>query len=184
MATERDITTVGEIRSYTGRWPTPLNLKPADVCVEDVAHSLSLICRFGGHCSSFFSVAEHSIMVAQRVPPKFRLTALLHDATEAYLGDMVRPVKRHPDMAAYCFAETIAHIAVHTALGGTFPHDPIIKQADDEQLAWEFDHMRDVKGRAWMTPIVAERAFLNEYWRLVIAQATPTPPHSTTKDSS
>ncbi|MCY1366462.1 hypothetical protein D9M69_533590 [compost metagenome] len=59
----------------------------------DIAHSLSMQCRFNGHTRSFYSVAQHCCLVADLVPAEHQLAALLHDATEAYVGDMVRPLK-------------------------------------------------------------------------------------------
>lgn len=59
----------------------------------DIAHSLSMQCRFNGHSRSFYSVAQHCCLVADLVPAEHQLAALLHDATEAYVGDMVRPLK-------------------------------------------------------------------------------------------
>jgi 5'-deoxynucleotidase YfbR-like HD superfamily hydrolase len=59
----------------------------------DIAHALSLLCRFNGHTSQLYSVAHHSLLVADLVPAEDQLAALLHDATEAYLGDMTRPLK-------------------------------------------------------------------------------------------
>lgn len=77
--------------SGTQFWP--LDPRPEEVHAEDVAHALSHVCRFGGHCRQFYSVAEHSVRVAMLLPPPLRLWGLLHDAAEAYLGDMVRPLK-------------------------------------------------------------------------------------------
>lgn len=68
--------------------PTADMVDPADI-----AHSLSMQCRFNGHTSSFYSVAQHCCLVADLVPAEHQLHALLHDATEAYVGDMVRPLK-------------------------------------------------------------------------------------------
>lgn len=61
---------------------------------RDIAHALANICRFNGHTHAFYSVAQHSCIVADLVPDEHKLAALLHDATEAYIGDMVRPLKR------------------------------------------------------------------------------------------
>ncbi|WP_460097788.1 phosphohydrolase [Pseudomonas sp. S3_C01] len=66
---------------------------------RDIAHSLAHLCRFNGHTREFYSVAQHSCLVADLVPAEHKLAALLHDATEAYIGDMVRPLKQW--MCAY-----------------------------------------------------------------------------------
>ena len=68
--------------------PTAAMVDPADI-----AHSLSMQCRFNGHTNQFYSVAQHCLLVADLVPVEHQLAALLHDATEAYVGDMVRPLK-------------------------------------------------------------------------------------------
>jgi len=60
---------------------------------RDISHALAHLCRFNGHCRDFYSVAQHSCIVADLVPEEHKLAALLHDATEAYVGDMVRPLK-------------------------------------------------------------------------------------------
>jgi uncharacterized protein len=70
-----------------------LTPKPHQIHTADIAHSLANICRFNGHTSNHYSVAQHSLMVSAIVPPEDALAGLLHDATEAYVGDMVRPLK-------------------------------------------------------------------------------------------
>jgi hypothetical protein len=71
----------------------PADPRPEDVNIADIAHALANLCRWGGHCPHFYSVAEHSVLVSYQVPREHALTALMHDATEAYLGDVPRPIK-------------------------------------------------------------------------------------------
>src|SRR5208283_3910606 len=81
------------IQTWTGRKFSLLDPQPEDVCIEDIAHALTNICRFNGHCRGFYSVAQHSVHVADLVPTPYKLDALLHDAGEAYYGDITRPQK-------------------------------------------------------------------------------------------
>ena len=88
------ITTVTGIHFY------PLNPNPKDIDIEDIAHALSLICRANGHFRHFYSVAQHCIACAEEAiergySPEVILGCLLHDASEAYLCDVTRPVKKH-----------------------------------------------------------------------------------------
>lgn len=79
-----------------GRRFWPFDPKPEDVSMVDIAHSLSLTCRWGGRCSVWYSVAQHSLHVMQlvkRTDPHLAWHALLHDAAEAYIGDVVSPLK-------------------------------------------------------------------------------------------
>lgn len=64
-----------------------------DINIDDISNSLSKICRFGGHTSTFYSVAQHSILVAAMAPADIKREALLHDGTEAYVGDVISPLK-------------------------------------------------------------------------------------------
>ena len=91
------------------------------VCLPDVAHSLGQICRFGGHCKRHYSVAEHSLLVAEilrfrGLPAAGQLAGLLHDAHEAYCGDMPTPIKRALGEPWRRFESGIEK-AVHAALG-------------------------------------------------------------------
>ena len=81
------------ITTYTGKKFHFLEPKQEEIDIKDIAHALSLTCRFGGQCKEFYSVAEHSIRVAEIVPEKYKLLALLHDASEAYMPDLPRPIK-------------------------------------------------------------------------------------------
>ena len=81
------------IQTFSGWRFFVLNPEPQDVFLMDLAHALSLICRFTGHTRRFYSVAQHSVLASFHVPPVYALEALLHDASEAYLCDVSRPVK-------------------------------------------------------------------------------------------
>lgn len=86
---------------YSGKRYHPLDPRVEDIDPLDIAHALSMLCRYGGHITRFYSVAEHCILMSLAVPPQDALAALLHDATEAYVVDVPRPVKRYiPDYKA------------------------------------------------------------------------------------
>lgn len=82
------------IVTFTGRVIEPLNPDPARICIEDIAHSLANQCRFTGHAKEFYSIAQHSVLVSFQCDPEDALWGLLHDASEAYLADIARPVKK------------------------------------------------------------------------------------------
>lgn len=81
------------MQTYTGVHYTPTAPRVEDVRIRDIAHHLSMLCRFTGATKRFYSVAEHSVLVSQVVPPEHALAGLLHDATEAYVNDLSRPLK-------------------------------------------------------------------------------------------
>ncbi len=83
------------MQTFTGRQFWPMAPRSDDVCLEDIAHSLANQCRFGGHCQKFYSIAQHSVLVARAVPLADRPWGLLHDSPEAYLVDLPRPIKHH-----------------------------------------------------------------------------------------
>src|SRR5579885_2784587 len=81
------------IQTYCGVAFYPLDPRPEEILIEDIAHALSMLCRFTGHVKRFYSVAQHCVYVSHRCDPKDALWGLLHDAAEAYLNDISRPVK-------------------------------------------------------------------------------------------
>lgn len=89
------------IRTYTGKKCWPCDPRPEDLDIKDIAHALSLICRFTGHVKQFYCVADHSIRVSDLCSKENKLWGLLHDASEAYLADVARPIKRNPEFGAY-----------------------------------------------------------------------------------
>lgn len=78
---------------YSGKQLDPMDPRTCDIDIVDIAHALSQLCRFAGHTKHFYSVAQHSINLSFVVEPKHAPWALLHDAAEAYMGDLPRPVK-------------------------------------------------------------------------------------------
>ena len=82
------------ILTVTGNHFDFIELKNNKIDIEEIAYALSNTCRFGGHCKQYYSVAQHSVLVAQRVPSWCYMDALFHDAAEAYLGDMPTPLKQ------------------------------------------------------------------------------------------
>lgn len=84
--------------TFTGRHFDPMQIRTEDICIEDIAHALSLMCRGGGHLKYFYSVAQHSLNCAAEAKARgwserLQFACLLHDASEAYLSDIIRPVK-------------------------------------------------------------------------------------------
>ncbi|MFZ5375724.1 MAG: HD family hydrolase [Campylobacterota bacterium] len=113
------------------------NLDPHDIDITDIAHALSNICRFGGHINRFYSVAQHSVMVSKMVPKHLALAALLHDASEAYLSDIVRPAKRM--LPQYKELELKLQRVIEERFAVTFDHKEI-HIADNRALYAEAEH--------------------------------------------
>lgn len=135
------------IETWTGVLIDITNPFPSDINIKDIAHSLSMQCRFIGHVDRFYSVAEHSVNVAAMVSPKNRLAALLHDAVEAYLSDIASPIKRLlPDY--YVYEHKLQEVIANTYMY-EYPFDPEIKQADNAALLWEAEHLMRSKGNSW-----------------------------------
>lgn len=83
----------GSIRTYSGLRLNPFYPRDEDILIEDIAHGLANTCRFGGQILSFYSVAEHSVLVSMLCDEEHAMQALMHDAAEAYIGDIPTPIK-------------------------------------------------------------------------------------------
>lgn len=143
----------GWMLTASGKRFWPLDPRPEDVDVGDIAHALSNLCRFGGHTREFYSVAQHSVLVAQLVPSRLAMHALLHDAAEAYVGDMVRPLKRTiGDKFSRVEDRVLAAILAHCGLEPLteFADLEEVKRADDVALVTERrDLMADSSAWPW-----------------------------------
>jgi hypothetical protein len=134
--------------SLKGRQLYPFDLRPEDIDIEEIAHSLAHLCRFNGHCREYYSVAQHSYLVARQLPPELALAGLLHDATEAYCGDMIRPIKRA--MPVYVELEECIWKAVSVAFGLPIELPAEVKVADTRMLQSERRDLLAPHRWAWM----------------------------------
>jgi uncharacterized protein len=125
------------IRTFTGKRFYPLQPRIQDIDITDIAHALSLQCRFTGHCTRHYSVAEHSLLVASLVPEEHQLQALLHDASEAYLTDVARPVKHSPEYTFYRKVEKHVQSLIYEYFNCDPKEAPELKKADDAVLGLE-----------------------------------------------
>lgn len=101
--------------------------------IEEIAHALSNLCRYTGHVNSFYSVAEHSFLVSHLVPEKYALEGLLHDASEAFCGDVAKPLKEM--LPEYKTIEDRVQEAVATYFNLQYPFPEEVHKAD-AQMYW------------------------------------------------
>ena len=152
------------IRTYTGAKFWPLNPRADEVAIEDIAHSLSLVCRFTGHTYCFYSVAEHSLRVSKLAEQlilaqnksrnavvitsarEVALWGLLHDASEAYLCDVPSPIKRAPGLGQLYKGFERNLMEVIAERFDLMPHEPaVVKDADRILLKTEMRDLMDAK---------------------------------------
>lgn len=144
--------------------------------IEDIAHALSNICRHGGHHTKFYSVAQHSFYVSHLLPTEHALAGLIHDAHEAFIGDMPSPLKKL--IPGYMEIEEALEKSLLAQFGVSHPLDPCVKQADLVMLAAERRDLLATHNEEWAilkgveapqftiepwSPDRAKRVFLNQY---------------------
>jgi uncharacterized protein len=169
--------TTGTIRTFSGKLINVFDPKPEGICIEDIAHALSNLCRFGGHTSGFYSVAQHCCLMAKLVSEKpIALATLLHDASEAYLLDISRPIKHL--LPQYQEAEhKLMHI-IAEKFGFEYPLPAKVTELDNQFLEIEWEWLMLNKFRSphlfitW-SPGYAEQQFLYLY-NLIISNLKPT----------
>ena len=125
------------ITTYSGRFVNPLALRPQDITIEDIAHALACVNRFAGHAREPISVAQHSVYVS-RLCPAQALPALLHDASEAYLGDVTKWLKQEPIFAGYQEVEEQAQRSIFERFGCVCRAIEDIECADRLMVRWEY----------------------------------------------
>lgn len=142
------------IETFSGKRMYFLDPKPEMICIEDIAHALSNICRFGGHCVRFYSVAEHSINVSSF--SNNALEGLLHDASEAYLIDIPKPIKEH--LLEYKEIERKLMAVIAEKYGFSWPESEDTKDADTVMLKIEAMQLLGSGGRNWLHNFPTERS--------------------------
>lgn len=153
------------IQTYTGKQVWPLDPRPEDFDIIDIAHALSLVCRYTGHCKGFYSVGQHSCHVADllhKQDPKVILTGLMHDASEAYIADIARPIKH--TLLNYLEIEQRLEQALSIRFGLIYPFPPCIKEADNIMLNTERRDIMEVPYRPFNTYGVGFRTKKIELW--------------------
>lgn len=173
------------IQTFTGKLINVLDLDIDLLDIRDIAHSLSLQCRFNGHSGEFYSVAQHCVYVSRQLPKNKKRAGLMHDATEAYLCDIPSPLKPH--LSNYKQLELAATKKIEDKWfdGADVLEDPQVKEADIRMLATEFrdlrshnspvEHWTSLRGVKPYSNLVikpwsakkAEKKFLEAFYKLV-----------------
>ncbi|MEE9395156.1 MAG: hypothetical protein V3W41_21915 [Planctomycetota bacterium] len=181
--------------TFLGERFYPLSPHPDDIKLEDIAHGLALTCRFGGSCKVFYSVAQHSVHVSEQMESHYLphwmpdmvamselqivqcMHGLMHDASEAYLGDVIAPIKALPGMADYRVTEAVVQMCVTSCFGLPDVPSQLLHLVDARMLLTE---ARDLLNGEFppanvepydfevspMGPMVAEARFLDRFHEL------------------
>ena len=152
------------IRTYSGHYFDVFDPNPDHIEIEDIAHSLSMLCRFAGHIKSFYSVAEHSIWVANKVHKTHALTALLHDASEAYLIDLPKPIK--DEIPQYLELENNLMRVIAKKLEFQYPFPEQVKLQDRWALEFEWENKVLSDNFISMSSKEAKEHFLEMYYKI------------------
>ena len=170
--------------TFTGRRFYPMDPVVEDITIEDIAHALALTCRWHGHTNSFYSVAQHSVLTSLLADRPYRMAMLLHDAAEAYIGDLAKPLKRDTRLGeSWRVMEDRIQEQVQLVFGYEVPSKVVQKVWDNRVLLAEAD---DLVNQDWLlalrdrlrltrwpaepieplAPALAERFFLNRWMEL------------------
>ena len=136
------------IRTFTGKFFDFTVMDPDTICIEDIAHALAHEPRFSGHTADSYSVAKHSLAACIMAPEEYKLEALLHDAPEAWMKDIAKPLKSLlPD---YCAIENrLAGVVAHV-FKLQHPLPACIKEIDKDLLKMEYQGLFDERPYAYL----------------------------------
>lgn len=159
----------GSIRTNSGIFITVFDPKPEMITIEDIAHALASVPRFGGHLNRPYSVAQHSVMCMMRVKSlEDKKAALMHDASEAYMGDIPTPIKAM--LPEYKKAENNLMQIIADKFGFEFPLSKEVKAVDEEMLHIEWKNlvMEDNRFFECWDHQTAKETFLKAYELLFV----------------
>lgn len=140
------------LQTHTGKKFFPLDPKIEDIDIEDIAHSLSMLCRFTGHSTFFYSVSQHSVLVSYNCNPEDALMGLLHDASEYALQDIPSPLKRSGKFEEYRIYEYKLQSMIYTKFCKSIIEPPSVKEADIRMLATEARDLMSPLHPEWIQP--------------------------------
>jgi hypothetical protein len=147
--------------TFTEKWVNVFNPDPDTLDIVDIAHHLSYQCRFGGAVKKYYSVAEHCCRGVEMAEPEHKFDFLMHDSSEAYMQDIIRPVKLK--LANYKEIEDNMMIVLSKKFGFKYPLHPRIKEIDEFMLQVEWACIMKMEPKHDFTPWhpnVAKRKFL------------------------
>jgi hypothetical protein len=170
---------LGAINTFTGKRFNILDPQPDQIDIRDIAAHLSKLCRFTGSIRFHYSVAQHSYYASMFCQPGYELACLLHDAAEAYMNDLSRPIKHVPEMIWYREQEHKVWSVLADVFGLPDPLPPHVKEIDNRLVCtegwqlqphpnpdhWSFAEHLPLAIEEW-TPRIAEQMFLQRYYHL------------------
>lgn len=167
------------MQTFTGKKFWPLDPRHDEIDIEDIAHALSCKCRFGGHALRFYSVAEHSVIVSKALPAGMEIYGLFHDAAEAYLPDVIHPIKKSLAGFDDIEAKVMKAVCQQFGLSLELMFDDRVKRADNRALMTERRDVMRPTAEEWQikaepldariygrSPVVAETEFLIRFEEL------------------
>ena len=135
------------VQTASGTKVWPLDARVEEILLSDIAQHLSNLCRFTGACRKFYSVAQHCVLVSKLCPPEHAMWGLLHDAAEAYIGDLPRPLKHSGDgnLFGKHYQEVEERLlgVIAERFGLVLPIPQVVQEADRWMLAAEARDLMD-----------------------------------------
>ncbi|KRQ11906.1 phosphohydrolase [Bradyrhizobium pachyrhizi] len=156
------------MQTFSGLQFWPLDPRANEVRIQDIAAGLSKLCRYGGQSLRFYSVAEHCVHMANHAPDELKLAALLHDASEAYLCDIIRPIK--PFLSNYLEIEAGLERVIAQRFGLSHPWPAEVKRLDTAILADERDQAMAPPPVAWSQTTEPPLGVTLQFWAPEVAQ--------------